>query len=153
MILAGRLNGHFFDDLLVDRGVHWDFFNDGFRDGNLGGSKAIRVGTIGIGVSSIGSIGESISQGDGSSGGLISRPLPSGLSGDEAWDGVSETVFATGLDEFRLEALYFNFDFIGDIFVLNWGRNGVSIGVGTIPIPRVTKTISQRQSRQDSSRF
>ena len=122
MILAGRLNGHFFDDLLVDRGVHWDFFNDGFRDGNLGGSKAIRVGTIGIGVSSIGSIGESISQGDGGSGGLISRPLPSGLSGDEAWDRVSETVCATGLDEFRLEALYFNFDFIGDIFVLNWGR-------------------------------
>merc|ERR1712029_1272249 len=98
-------------DLLVDRGVHWDFLNDGFRDGNLGGSKAIRVGTIGIGVSSIGSIRESISQGDGGSGGLISRPFPSGLSGDEAWDRVSKAVFATSFDELRLEALYFNFDF------------------------------------------
>ena len=45
--MAGRLNWHFLDDFLVNRGVHWDFLNNGFRDGNLGGSDGIGVGTKG----------------------------------------------------------------------------------------------------------
>ena len=76
---------------------------------------------MGIGVSSI-EVGGS-GQGDGGSGGLfISGPLPAGFSGEETGDGVSERVFAASFYEFGLEALDFNFDFIGDIFVLNWGR-------------------------------
>ena len=45
MILAGRLNGHFFDDLLVDGGVDWDFLNNGFGDDKLWGSDGIGVGS------------------------------------------------------------------------------------------------------------
>merc|ERR1712156_439403 len=110
-ILAGRLNGHFLDDLLVDRGVHWDFLNDGVGDGNLRGSEVRGRGSIGVTSIVVGGSQGGSGQGDGGSRGLISRPLLSGLSGEEAWNGVSE-------------AVDFNFDLIGYILVLNWGREG-----------------------------
>merc|ERR1712021_137323 len=105
--------------------VVWDFLNDGVGDGNLGGSE-VRGGKMVLGirvcsVSSISSIeigGSQRGSGQdfGGSGGLISGPLLSGFSGLETWDGVSEMVNATGLNEFGLEALDFKFYFIGDIF-------------------------------------
>lgn len=119
--MADGLNGHFLDDVFGNMHVVWDFLNDGVGDGNLGGSEVRGGKMVGIGVSSISSIEIGGSQGGSGqdfsgSGGLISGPLPSGFSGLETWDGVSEMVNATGFNEFGLEALDFKFYFIGDIF-------------------------------------
>ena len=54
--------------------------------------------------------------------GLLGVPPLSGLSGLEAGNGGSETVFAASFYKLRLEGLDFNFNFFGHILVLHGGR-------------------------------